>query len=258
MSRTTWSTLELMAVAAARQIENGEVVFAGTGLPMLGAMLAQRTHAPDCTIVFEAGAVDPKMLHLPMSVGDSRTLVGAAQAAGLFEVFNYVLQGGRVDVGFLGGAQIDRYGNLNSTAIGSDYRRPAVRLPGSGGSSDVAALSRRTIIIARHERRRLPERVDYCTSPGWLTGGDSRERAGIPGGGPVAFVSTMGVIRYRPVTREPYLSSFHPGLTPERVQAETGFELDIDEAVETPIPSPEELDILRKAVDPEKIFLGRT
>jgi len=175
----------------------------------------------------------------------------------LFEVFNFVLQGGRVDVGFLGGAQIDRYGNLNSTAIGPEYDRPEVRLPGSGGSADVAALSGRTVVIARHERRRLPERVDYCTSPGWLLGGDSRSRAGIPGGGPVAFVSTMAVIRYRARSREPYLSSFHPGFSPEQVQAETGFELDVADSIETPPPGAEELEILRHAVDPEGIFLRR-
>src|SRR5512138_155277 len=203
-----YSTTELMALAAAREIRDGEVVFAGTGLPMLGAMLAQRRHAPDCTIVFEAGGVDPEMLHLPMSVGDSRTLVGAAQASGLFDVFTYLLQGGRIDVGFLGGGQIDRYGNLNSTAIG-DYRRPTVRFPGSGGSADVAALSGRTVIIARHEKRRFPERVDYLTAPGWLEGGDSRERAGLRANGPAALVTTMGVIRYRPGTREPYLATVH-------------------------------------------------
>ena len=242
MSTRRYSTMEIMAVAAAREIRDREVVFAGTGLPILGVMLAQRTHAPHCTLVFEAGAVDPVMLHLPMSVGDSRTLVGAAQAAGLFEVFAYVLQGGRVDMGFLGGAQIDRYGNLNTTAIGPDYRRPRVRLPGSGGS-------------ARHERRRFPERVDYCTSPGWLTGGDARERAGLPMGGPSAVVTTMGVIRYRAVTREPYLASYHAGLSPEAVQAETGFALDVSGATATPEPSREEIDILRQVVDPERIFL---
>lgn len=249
------STTEIMVVAAAREIADGEVVFAGTGLPILGAMLAQRMHAPNCEIVFEAGAVAPRMLHLPMSVGDSRTLFGAAQAAGLFDVFNYILQGGRVDVGFLGGAQIDRYGNLNSTALGPDYRHPKVRLPGSGGSADVSALSSRTVIIARHEKRRFPERVDYRTSPGWLVGGNSRERAGIPGGGPAAVVTTLGVIKYRPITREPYLASYHPGATPLNVKAETGFEIDCSEAVETSAPSNDELEILRRVVDPEGIFL---
>jgi glutaconate CoA-transferase subunit B len=247
--------MELMAVTAAREIRDAEVVFAGTGLPMLATMLAQRTHAPDCVIVFEAGAVDPRMLHLPMSVGDSRTLAGAAQAAGLFEIFNYILQGGRVDVGFLGSAQIDRYGNLNSTRIGADRQRPAVRLPGSGGSADVAALARRTIVIARHERRRFPERVDYCTSPGWIDGGETRRATGIYGGGPAAVVTTMGVIRYRETTREPYLASFHPGLSAQQVQNETGFALDLADAQETPLPGKEELDILRREIDPERIFL---
>lgn len=255
MTTQRYSTVEIMAVAAAREIRDGEVVFAGTGLPMLATMLAQRTHAPDCVIVFEAGAVDPRMLHLPMSVGDSRTLVGAAQSAGLFEIFNYVLQGGRVDVGFLGGAQIDRYGNLNSTAIGANPREPDVRLPGSGGSADVAALSKRTVIIARHERRRFPLRVDYCTSPGWIDGGDTRRVAGIYGGGPSAVVTTMGVIRYREQTRLPYLASYHPGLDAQRVQNETGFELDLEEARETLPPSAEELDILRRQIDPEGIFI---
>lgn len=251
-----YTTTELMALAAAREIRDGEVVFAGTGLPMLGAMLAQRRHAPNCTIVFEAGGVDPEMLHLPMSVGDSRTLVGAAQASGLFDVFTYVLQGGRIDVGFLGGGQIDRYGNLNSTAIG-DYRRPAVRFPGSGGSADVAALSGRTVIIARHERRRFPERVDYLTAPGWLEGGDSRERAGLMANGPAALVTTMGVIRYRPVTREPYLASVHPSHTPEEVQQHTGYALDVAGAAETEPPTAEDLDLLRRVVDPEGIFLKK-
>lgn len=251
-----FSTTEVMAVAAAREIRDREVVFAGTGLPMLGAMLAQRTHAPRCTIVFEAGGVDPQMLHLPMSVGDSRTLTGAAQASGLFDVFNYVLQGGRVDVGFLGGGQVDRYGNLNSTALG-DYRRPAVRFPGSGGSADVAALSGRTVVIARHEKRRFVERVDYLTAPGWLGGGDTRAAAGIPGGGPAAVVTTLGVIRFRPATREPYLASFHPGQTPASVAAETGFALDLADATETPAPTAPELEILRRVVDPEGVFLRR-
>jgi glutaconate CoA-transferase subunit B len=255
MSRPNCSTTELMAVTAAREIRDAEVVFAGTGLPMLATMLAQRTHAPDCVIVFEAGAVDPRLLHLPMSVGDSRTLADAAQAAGLFEIFNYVLQGGRVDVGFLGSAQIDRYGNLNSTRIGADRQRPAVRLPGSGGSADVAALARRTIVIARHERRRFPERVDYRTSPGWIDGGETRRATGIYGGGPAAVVTTMGVIRYRETTREPYLASYHPGLTAQQVQDETGFALDLADAQETQMPGKEELEILRREIDPERIFL---
>jgi glutaconate CoA-transferase subunit B len=190
-----------------------------------------------------------------MSVGDPRVMRGAAVAAGLSEVFTYVLQAGRVDVGFLSGAQIDHFGNINSTAIGQDSIHPLVRFAGSGGSCDIACLACRTVIIAKHEKRRFPEKVDYITSPGWLTGGESRHTAGLVRGGPAVVVTTMGVMRFRPDTREIYLESFHPGLTAEAIAAETGFPLDVDGAVETPLPSAEELHILREIVDPERIFL---
>ena len=250
-----YSLTELMAVTAAHEIQDGEVVFAGTGLPMLGAMLAQRTHAPDCCIIFEAGTVASQLAHLPMSVGDPRVMRGAAVAAGLSEVFTYVLQAGRVDVGFLSGAQIDRFGNINSTAIGLDPLHPQVRFAGSGGSCDIACLACRTVIIAKHEKRRFPERVDYITSPGWLTGGNSRENAGLVRGGPAVVVTTMGVMRFLPNTREIYLESFHPGITAQAVADETGFPLNIQGAIETPTPLPDELTILREIVDPERIFL---
>jgi glutaconate CoA-transferase subunit B len=165
------------------------------------------------------------------------------------------LQAGRVDVGFLSGAQIDRFGNINSTAIGPDPRHPRVRFSGSGGSCDIACLACRTVIIAKHEKRRFPETVDYITSPGWLTGGDSRSQAGLVRGGPSVVVTTMGVMRFRPETREMYLESFHPGLSAEAIAGETGFPLDIEGAVETPIPSLDELYILREIVDPERVFL---
>ena len=178
MATTTYSLMELMTVIAAREVADGEVVFAGTGLPMLGVMLAQKTHAPGCIIIFEAGTVASRLAHLPMSVGDPRAMRGAATAAGLNEVFTFVLQAGRVDVGFLSGAQVDRYGNINSTSIGADPRRPSVRFSGSGGACDIACLAKRTIIIAKHEKRRFPEKVDYVTSPGWLEGGSSRQGVG--------------------------------------------------------------------------------
>lgn len=256
MTKQDYSLTELMAVAAAREIQDGEVVFAGTGLPMLGVMLAQRTHAPQCCIIFQAGTVASQLAHLPMSVGDPRTIRGAATAAGLYEVFTYMLQAGRVDVGFLSGAQVDRFGNINSTSIGPDPRSPRVRFSGSGGACDIACLARRTIIMARHEKRRLPKRVDYITSPGWLEGGDSREKAGLIRGGPSAVVTTKGVMRFRPETREIYLASYHPGLTPQAVAEDTGFPLDIEGAIETPPPTAEELRILREVVDPERIFLA--
>jgi glutaconate CoA-transferase subunit B len=250
-----YTLTELMAVAAAREIQDGEVVFAGTGLPMLGAMLAQRTHAPGCCIIFEAGTVASQLAHLPMSVGDPRVMRGAAVAAGLSEVFTYVLQAGRVDVGFLSGAQIDRFGNINSTAIGQDPLHPQVRFSGSGGSCDIACLACRTVIIAKHEKRRFPEKVDYITSPGWLTGGDSRRRAGLVRGGPSVVVTTMGVMRFRPNTRVMYLESYHLGLSAQAVADETGFSLPIEGAVQTPVPSSDELYILREIVDPDRVFL---
>ena len=160
-----------------------------------------------------------------------------------------------MDVGFLGGAQIDRFGNINSTAIGQDPLHPEVRFAGSGGSCDIACLACRTVIIAKHEKRRFPEKVDYITSPGWLTGGDSRQKAGLVRGGPSVVVTTMGVMRFRPNTRVIYLASFHPGLSAEAVADETDFPLDIEGAVETPLPSLDELHILRDIVDPERIFL---
>jgi len=256
MASPAYTLTELMAVVAAREIRDGEVVFAGTGLPMLGVMLAQRTHAPHCVIIFEAGTVDSQLSHLPMSVGDPRAMRRAATAAGLMEVFTYVLQAGRVDVGFLSGAQVDRFGNINSTSIGRNPRRPSVRFSGSGGACDIACLAKRTVIIAKHEARRFPERVDYITSPGWLEGGTSRRDAGLIRGGPEAVVTTMGVMRFRPKSKAAYLTSFHPGLTSGSVAKATGFALDTKGAVETPPPTPGELRILREEVDPEGIFLG--
>jgi glutaconate CoA-transferase, subunit B len=255
MADAPYSLTELMAVTAAHEIRDGEIVFAGTGLPMLGVMLAQLTHAPHCCIIFEAGTVGSRLAHLPMSVGDPRALRQAASAAGLFEVFDFVLQAGRVDVGFLGGAQVDRFGNINSTSIGLDPRHPSVRFPGSGGSCDIACLANRTIIIAKHEKRRFPEKVDYITSPGWLEGGDSRAQAGLARGGPSAVVTTMGVMRFRPETKQIYLASYHPGLSSQKLAESTGFPLDVRGAVETPAPTAEELRILREQVDPERVFL---
>jgi glutaconate CoA-transferase subunit B len=255
MTTGAYTLTELMAVTAAREIQDGEVVFAGTGLPMLGAMLAQRTHAPQCCIIFEAGTVACQLAHLPMSVGDPRAMRGAAVAAGLSEVFSYVLQAGRVDVGFLSGAQIDRFGNINSTSIGADPRHPLVRFSGSGGACDIACLSKRTVIIALHEKRRFPPKTDYVTSPGWLEDGDSRAKAGLVRGGPSVVVTTKGVMRFRPDSKEMYLASYHPGLTAQAVADDTGFPLDTSRATETPAPTPEELHILREIVDPERVFL---
>lgn len=251
---TMYTTAELMVTRAAKEIGDSQVVFVGTGLPMIAAMLAKRTHAPRSVIVFEAGTVDSALQHLPASVGDSRCVYGASTCGGLFDVFATLLQRGFIDVGFLGGAQVDRYGNLNSTVIG-DYLRPQVRLPGSGGAGDIACLSKRTVVIMRHEKRRFVERVDYCTSPGWVEGPGGRERAGLVRGGPVAVITNMAVMSFDEATREMVLTSHHPGISVDEVLANTGFALPTAGAVETEPPQEDEIRLLREAIDPERLFL---
>ena len=251
-----YTTAELMVVRASREIQNGEIVFVGTGLPMIASMLAKYTHAPESVIIFEAGTVDSALLHLPASVGDSRCVYGASTCRGLFDIFATVLQRGFIDVGFLGGAQVDRYGNLNSTVIG-DYHHPKVRFPGSGGAGDIACLSKRTVIIMRHERRRFPARVDYLTSPGWLNGPKGRSEAGLIRGGPVSVITDMAVMRFNQKTREMYLVTHHPGVSIERVLENTGFALETTGATTTKSPSQEEVNLLRNRIDPEGLFLKR-
>jgi glutaconate CoA-transferase subunit B len=252
----SYTTAELMVTRAAKEVRDGEVVFVGTGLPMIAAMLAKRTHAPRSVIVFEAGTVDSALRHLPASVGDSRCVYGASTCRGLFDVFATLLQRGFIDVGFLGGAQVDRYGNLNSTVIG-DYLRPQVRLPGSGGAGDIACLSKRTVVIMRHEKRRFVERVDYLTSPGWIDGPDGRRRAGLPRGGPAAVITNMAVLHFDEVSRAMALTSHHPGVSVDEVLANTGFDLPSGGAVETDPPQDDEIRLLREVIDPEGLFLRR-
>jgi glutaconate CoA-transferase subunit B len=249
-----YTTQELMVARAAREISDGEIVFVGTGLPMIASMLAKYTHAPDSVIVFEAGTVDSTLLHLPASVGDSRCVFGASTCRGLFDIFATVLQRGFIDVGFLGGAQVDRYGNLNSTVIG-DYHRPKVRLPGSGGAGDIACLSRRTVVIMLHERRRFPEQVDYLTSPGWVSGPRGREKAGLIRGGPVSVITNLGVMQFDEPMKEMYLASHHPGISIQHILDSTEFELDTSRATETEPPTVEEIDLLHNTIDPEGLFL---
>jgi len=249
-----YSTAELMVTRAAKEIGDGEIVFVGTGLPMIASMLAKYTHAPDSVIIFEAGTVDSALLHLPASVGDSRCVYGASTCRGLFDIFATMLQRGFIDVGFLGGAQVDRYGNLNSTVIG-DYHHPRVRLPGSGGAGDIACLSKRTVVIMLHERRRFPEQVDYLTSPGWVDGPGGRERVGLVRGGPVSVITNLGVMRFDEQTKEMVMSSHHPGIPIQRILDNTEFALDASSATETEPPTVEEIDLLRHTIDPEGLFL---
>ncbi|MHA1653528.1 MAG: CoA-transferase subunit beta [Candidatus Thorarchaeota archaeon] len=254
--REDYSDMEMMAIACARRITNQDVVFCGTGLPLLAAMTAKMTHAPHCVVFFETGALDPQLEELPLSVADSRVMQGASHLGGLADAFAFMqnrFTGPRV-VGILSGAQIDAYGNLNSTVIG-DYECPTVRLPGSGGACDVASFVGHTFVFMRHERRRFVERLDYVTSPGWLDGGDSRQRRGLPRGGPEAVFTTLGVMRFDPQTRRMYLSTYYENSSPEEVQDNTGFEIEVKDAkVEKP-PTDDELNVLRTKVDPLHLIL---
>jgi len=254
--KKSFTTAELMICRASKELRNGEIAFIGTGLPMLAAMLAKRTHASDLVVIFEAGTIDSKLKDLPGSVGDPRCVYGSTTCSGLFDVFGTILQRGRVDIGFLGGAQCDMYGNLNSTAIG-DYWRPKVRLPGSGGAGDIAALAKRTVIIMKHERRRFPPRVDYLTSVGWIEGGDSRKRVGLKRGGPVTVVTDLCVMKFDERAKRMYVAEVHPGVSFERIQRETGFPLDFSRARMTPEPTEEEIKLIREEIDPERVILRR-
>jgi glutaconate CoA-transferase subunit B len=249
-----FSTAELMIARAARELRDGEVVFVGIGLPNLACNLARRTHAPNLVLIYESGAVGAVPERLPVSIGDPTLAAGSTAIASMADTFHLLLQGGRIDVGFLGGAQVDRFGNINSTVIG-DYNKPKVRLPGSGGACEIAALAKKVVITINNSKRTLPERVDFITSPGYLRGGRERESLGLAGG-PDLVITDMGVYRFDPETREMVLVSLHPGITLETVRANTGWEVKVAKDLqETPPPTPKEIKIIRDELDPQGIFL---
>jgi len=253
----SYAARELMAIVAAREIEDGEIVFCGTGISLLAAMAAKRIHAPGAIIFFETGALDPDLREIPLTVADPRVMYGASVNAGLAESFATMQNrflGPRV-VGILGAAQIDRYGNLNSTCIGN-YARPDVRFPGSGGACDVGSFVGRTIIFVRHERRRFVEQLDYLTTPGYLDGPGGRERAGYAHGGPAGVISDKGLLRFDEESKEMYLDRYYPDTTPEQIRAHTDFPLDLSRAAPLDPPTSEELRILRQEVDPQRLILG--
>src|SRR5436309_11788398 len=247
----TYNAMELMICCAARLLENGRTVAVGTGVPCAAAMLAQRTAAPDLVIFFEAGGVAPQLPTMPISVGDSRTFYRGVMATSMADVME-TCQRGLMDYTFLSGAQIDAYGNLNSTMIGDDYARPRVRLPGSGGANDLASLCRRILVVTNHDRRRFVERLDFLTTPGYLTGPGAREAAGLPPGtGPYRVISDLAVLGYHQETRRMQVLSLHPGVRLEQVYEATGFKLTaVESLVTTTPPTDEELRILRDEVDP--------
>jgi glutaconate CoA-transferase subunit B len=254
----SYSAMELMICCASRALEDGRTAAVGTGVPCAAAMLAQRTHAPNLVILFEAGGVAPRLPTMPISVGDSRTFWRAVMATSMADVME-TCQRGLIDYTFLGGAQIDAFGNLNSTMIGGDYARPRVRLPGSGGANDLASLCWRVLVVTSHDRRRFVEKLDFLTTPGYLTGPGAREAAGLPPGtGPFRVITDLAVLGYHDQTRRMQVRSLHPGVTREQVQAATGFELGFCEPMQvTEPPSAEELRILREEVDPHRYLLGR-
>lgn len=253
-----YNAMELMVCVAARELEDGTSVAVGTGAPCAAAMLAQKTHAPGLLIFFEAGGVDPRLPEMPISVGDSRTFNHAVMAGGMAEIMNACARG-LVDYTFLGGAQIDRYGNLNSTLIGNDHHRPAVRLPGSGGANDFASFCWRMMVMTPQDKRRFVDKVDFVTTPGWLAGGDSRRDSGLPiDAGPYKIITDMAVMDFEPRSKRMRVISIHPGYAFHDVQASCGFELlRADDVAETLPPADDILEILRKQVDPYGYVIGR-
>lgn len=254
----TYNAMELMICCAARLLEDGRTVAVGTGIPCAAAMLAQRTCSPNLVILFEAGGVAPQLPTMPISVGDSRTFYRGLMATSMADIME-TCQRGMIDYTFLGGAQIDAYGNLNSTMIGTDYARPKVRLPGSGGANDLASLCWRILVVTQHDPRRFVEQLDFVTTPGYLTGPGAREKAGLPAGtGPYRVITNLALLGYHAETKRMEVLSLHPGVTLEQVRGATGFTLTVHESMSTTAPPSElELRILRDEVDPLRYIIGR-
>jgi glutaconate CoA-transferase subunit B len=252
---SNYSSPELMTINAARLLRDGDVVFVGVGLPNLACNLAMRTHAPSLLMIYEAGVIGAQPARLPLSIGDPTLVSGALSVCSMYEIFTLYLQRGNIDVGFMGGAQIDRFGNINATVIG-DYDQPKVRLPGSGGSMEIAAWANRCYIMTPHQKRRFPERVDFRTSAGFLSGRSQREAAQLRGGGPQAVVTNLGILE-PDENGELILTALHPGVDPDQAIANTGWDLQVAEKVSvTEAPSELELQILREELDPSGIYLG--
>ncbi|WP_325199484.1 CoA-transferase subunit beta [Oscillibacter sp.] len=252
-----WTAKQMMAVALARQVEDGKTYIIGTGLPLIGAALAKNTHAPNARLIFETALFEGAPQEVPTSVSDLRINHQASVLWPQYRYFGFqVLAAGRggIDAGFLGGAQIDPYGNLNSTCIGS-YLRPRTRFTGSGGANGIATYCN-TIITMKHEKRRFVEKVDYVTSPGWIDGPEGRARHGLPSHvGPQAVITELGVMRFDPESRRMYLAEYYPGVSVSNILENTGFELDVSRAGEAAPPSGEVLEVLVRQVDPMRLMI---
>ena len=245
----------MMTAVAARELRDGEVVFVGIGLPNLACNLARATHAPNLVLIYESGAVGAVPERLPVSIGDPALVTGSLMVCSMADVFQSLLQNGRIEVGFLGGAQIDRYGNINTTVVG-DYQHPAVRLPGSGGAAEIAIHARRTVVVSRLDRRAFPERVDFVTSPGHQTKGRSRRDLGMPGAGPTKVVTDKAILVPDPATGELMLASLYPGVEAAEVMDCVGWPLrSLSRLVPADPPTERELYLLREVLDPKRLYL---
>jgi glutaconate CoA-transferase subunit B len=251
---SAYTASEMMIVVAARKLAGARTVFVGVGLPNIACNLARYTVAPDLELIYESGVYGARPARLPLSIGDPTLITRATSVMPITDLFAFYLQGGLVDVALLGGAQIDRYGNLNTTVIG-DYTSPKTRLPGSGGACEIATNARRTFMIMRLKRRAFVEKLDFVTSPGHLSGGEARQDLGLPGGGPSLVITDKAILDFENPEREMQLVSLYPGVTADEVKAAVGWDLRLAETVdETPAPTAEEMHLIRVELDPQGMY----
>jgi len=250
----TYSASEMMIAVAARMLKGARTVFVGVGLPNIACNLARITVAPDMEMIYESGVYGARPERLPLSIGDPTLVSGAVSVVSMADLFGLYLQRGLVEIALLGGAQIDKYGNLNSSVIG-DYAKPKTRLPGSGGACEIATNAQRTFMIMRLKRRAFVEKLDFITSPGHLSGGDSRSRLGLPGKGPEIVITDRAILNFDNADREMQLSALYPGISEKDVRAETGWDLRRAPMIEeVSPPSPEELRLIRQELDPNGMY----
>jgi glutaconate CoA-transferase, subunit B len=246
---------ELMAVAGARELEDGQTVAVGLGLPMVATFLAKRTHAPNMTILFELGVINPEPIHTGVGLADPRVWYRATALSSFVDILGTILHHGRVDVGFLGGLEVDPYGNLNTTRV-RDAEGRLRHMIGSGGANDIASSAKKTILIMRQEERKFRESISFITSPGYLNGGNSREKAGLRGG-PSRVITDKAIFGFHPETKRMMLISIHPGNKLEDVLSTMSFRPDIPENIPiTEPPAAEQLHLIRNAIDPDRMYMG--
>jgi len=251
----SYSQSEIMVTRAAKELTNREVVFVGIGLPNLACNLARRLQAPDLTLIYESGAVGAVPSRLPISIGDPCLVTDSISVCSMVEVFYYYLQGGLIDVGFLGGAQVDRYGNINTTVIGP-YENPKVRLPGSGGACEISIHAKKVILVLKQTQKNFPETIDFITTPGFITSDNPRQTLGIPGGGPSLIITDLGVYGFTEDDHEMVLKEIHPDVSLENIKETLSWKVRISDTLKTTDPpTNNELRIIRTDLDPENIYL---